>query len=148
MKFKRTIFLITIICLACLFSTSCNRRIYFVCGIGEVAQTGINHFQPLIDALEKYKTDHGKYPTEDTVDFVPKYIDRIPVLDCTGTKPGILTTDNVLKDKRLCGGIGKSSDDENNFSIKFYPEDNRICLMGRNNICEYSSESKKWSCYQ
>lgn len=130
-----------------LYISSCQ-RVNIKCEISETAQIGINHFQPLIDAMEKYKDDNGNYPTPKTNNFVPQYIEKIPILNCSGSQSGILPIHNVLEDKRLCSSPNAFKEDGSYFKIQFYVKDDRICLLGgRNNICEYTSETKKWKCY-
>lgn len=132
-----------------LLTNSCvSKRIKLSCGIGGTAQRGINYVQPMIDAMERYKADHGKYPTEDVKDFVPQYIDKIPTFNCTGSKLETSPTANVIQDKDLCRLTGGTEEDGQSFTVRFYPNDEHICLLSaRNNICEYTSETKQWNCY-
>lgn len=131
-----------------IFSTaSCEKRnFYLSCNISEISQIGINHFQPFIEAMEKYKIDKGKYPNTGT-DLIPDYLDKIPVIAIRGMvldDPRV----KVLKNDKITNYKAFFADGGAYFSVSFYPEDDRICLTGRNNICEYTSETKQWGCYQ
>lgn len=128
------------------FLVSCSKKIHISCGISEASQIGINHLQPLVDAMEKYKTDNGKYPAE--VAISPKYIDKIPIISSGDDVQYDESKFNVLKNKELHGAIGTSGQDGNYFSLRFTTDDDRICLIGKANICEYTSETKQWRCYQ
>lgn len=128
------------------FLVSCSKKIHISCGISEASQIGINHLQPLVDAMEKYKTDNGKYPVE--VDISPKYIDKIPIISSGDDVQYDESKFNVLKNKELRGAIGTNSPDGNYFSLRFTTDDDRICLTGKANICEYTSKTKQWICYQ
>jgi len=103
--------------------------------------------QSLIVALEEYKTENGRYPQYFN-ELIPKYIQRIPMVGNERIVPGSPVYDHLI-DEKLGDSFSTISDDGSYFSIKFPPKDNRICLLGgRNNICEYTSETKKWDCYQ
>jgi hypothetical protein len=130
-------------------SSSCtSQKVKFVCGLSETSQIGINHLQPLVDVMERYKIDYGTYPTPNTKDLIPKYIDKIPILNCSGSVAGILPIHNVLENEKLCEAQNTFAEDGSYFSIKFFVSDDRICLTGgKNNYCEYTSDTKKWSCY-
>ena len=141
------ILIASVILISASLTNSCGgRKFQFVCGISEVSQIGINHLQPLVDAMEQYKKDNGRYPVG--IDIAPRYIDKIPIISSGGEQYYDESHFNVLKHEKLSGGIGVSSDDGSYFSLKFTPIDDRICLMGRNNICEYRSDTKQWGCYQ
>lgn len=127
---------------------SCGgKEIHLTCGISEVSQTGINHIQPFIDAMEKYKKDRGNYPAQET-DLIPSYISKIPMIvrhdseEFDKTKYNILQTDKIEESGPFIEKDGSS------FFIRLYPKDERICFLGRNNVCEYTSETKRWGCYQ
>jgi hypothetical protein len=130
------------------FSTnSCGeKKLSFNCGISNVSQKGINHMQSLIDALEEYKTQNGRYPQYFN-DLVPKYTKKIPMIGNERIVPGSPVYDHFI-DENLGDSFSTISDDGSYFSIKFLPKDGRFCLMGKNNICEYTSDTKKWGCYQ
>lgn len=143
---KKSTFLVLF--LALLICSACTKQLKITCGIGEVAQRGINHLQPMIDAMERYKADHGKYPTADTTDFAPQYIKKIPILSCVPPSSEISPIAEFIEDEDLCSSTSTSEKDGSSFMVKFYPNDERLCLLGgRNNICEYTSETKEWKCY-
>ena len=130
-----------------IFLASCGaKEVHFSCGISEVTQTGINHLKSLVDAMEKYKNDKGKYP-EQVIDLIPSYIDKIPVVThyadgFDNSKFDVLQSDELQASGPLIGTGGSY------FVLRLYPKDDRICLFGRNNICEYTSETGRWGCYQ
>ena len=130
-----------------LLFNGCNQKINFTCGISETSQTAISHIQPVIEAMEKYKNDTGRYP-KNALDLIPNYIDKVPIIIHKREVLDNTNKYNVLVREELRGGVPWITESGDYFEIKFYSIDNRTCLMGRNNICEYSSESKKWSCYQ
>jgi hypothetical protein len=145
---KKFVFIVVLL-LMIISTNSCERgKVKIVCGINETSQIGINHLQPLVDALEKYKADHGKYPTADTKDFVPNYIDKIPIFNCAGSKAGILPIHKVLENEKLCSMPTLPDDTGQTFHMGFYTKDDRFCLTGKNNICEFKSGYTQWRCYQ
>ena len=131
-----------------LFFNGCSKKMNFTCGISEISQIGMNHIQPVIDAMEKFKNDTGKYP-KNALDLIPKYIDQVPIIV---HKPETLDNANeynVLVKDDLRGGVPWIPENRDYFEIEFYSIDNRTCFIGgRNNICKYRSEKKQWSCYQ
>lgn len=145
MKLKATITVLALI--EILLLTSCEgKKLKLVCGVSETSQIGINHLQPLVDAMERYKKDNGKYPIG--VSLIPKYIDKIPVISST---PGVYdeSTYKVLQNERVGNSSGNVSEDGSYFRIEFLVRDDRICItLGRNNICEYTSERPVWNCHQ
>ena len=152
MKYKPSQYIrikpLLIICFLAFVNNSCGgKSLHFTCGFSEVSQTGINHLQPFIDAMEKYKVDNGKYPKLGT-QLIPQYLDKIPVISSEKnvfdeSQVKVLRNDKIWKDEATL------AEDGSYFSLRFYPRDDRICLFGgRNNICEYTSESKQWGCYQ
>jgi hypothetical protein len=147
---KKFVFIVTFL-LMIISTNSCARgKVKIVCGISETAQIGINHLQPLVDALEKYKADHGKYPTADTKDFVPKYIDRIPIILNAGVSKEIGNAPifNALRHEKLESMSTLPDETGQTFNIGFYTKDDRFCLTGKNNICEFKSGYTQWRCYQ
>lgn len=96
--------------------------------------------------MERYKVANGRYPQYGT-DLIPEYIDKIPTIASKNEAFDEMKI-NVLRNDKLGGDKARFADDGSYFSIEFIPTDDRICLMGRNNICEYTSETKKWGCYQ
>ena len=143
--------LITIVLLffVALSNACVSRKVQFVCGINETSQIGINHLQPLVDALEKYKVDNGRYPS-DWRTLVPKYIDKIPVILGAEVSPDIGNSPiyKVLRHEKLSSKLTHQDAQGQEFKLGFFTQDDRICLVGRNNICEYTSETKEWNCYQ
>ena len=132
--------------IVCSVISSCSRKVQIVCGISEVSQMGIDFVQPTIVAMERYKEDNGEYP-KDIFNLVPKYIDKIPIV--LHSKEDVDESKyNILIHEKLRGGVPRIEDDAGYFSIEFIPTDDRICLTGRNNICEYRSDTKQWGCYQ
>jgi hypothetical protein len=147
---KKLIF-ITMLLILVISTNSCERgKVKVVCGISETAQIGINHLQPLVDALEKYKADHGKYPTSDTKDFIPKYIDRLPIIlnSVVSKEIGSEPIYNVLRHAKLESKTTSTDETGQTFELGFYTKDDRFCLTGRNNICEFRSEWNEWRCYR
>jgi hypothetical protein len=148
LKFMRHQLILMLSLIFVLFLTSCGgKKIQMTCGISEVSQVGINHLQPLINAMELYKKDTGKYPIG--VDLAPKYIDKIPVIISGGEEYYDKSKFNILKHENLGGSSGINSDDGSYYSIEFLTQDDRFCLLGgRNNICEYTSDRSFWNCHQ
>jgi hypothetical protein len=146
----RKSFLSIILLLLIILNNSCTLRpIHLTCGISETAQIGINHLQPFVDAMEKYKADNGRYPAKPWEDLIPKYIDKIPILNCTVSDAGMLPIHKVLENKKICESLGALEKDGSYFRFAFTTTDDRICLLGgRNNICEYSSDRPFWNCHQ
>ncbi len=145
MKHQPAICLLLIIFL--LFGSCGGKKIQTTCEISEAAQIGIDHLQPLIDAMEQYKKDNGKYPVG--IDLAPKYIDKVPIISSGGEEYYDKSKFNILKHDKLGASSGVNSDDGSYFNIEFTTKDERICLLGgRNNICEYSSDSPSWNCHQ
>ena len=134
--------------LVVVFLSGCNgKKIQINCEISEASRIGMRHLQPLIDAMEQYKNDTGKYPVR--VDLAPKYIDKIPVIISEGEEYYDKSKFRVLKRENLGRSSGISSEDGSYYSVEFLTTDDQICLLGgRNNICEYTSQTKQWSCYQ
>jgi hypothetical protein len=143
---KHRISLITLIITTAFFTNSCGGKFQFVCGVSDVSQIGINHLQPLVVAMEEYKKDNGRYPEYGT-DLIPKYLNKVPVLASNDESYDESKVD-VLRNERLGSDKAIFEKDGSNFSLSFYPTDDRFCLTGRNNICEYTSDTKKWGCYQ
>jgi hypothetical protein len=132
-------------CFITILNSSCGgKSVQLSCGLSEASQLGINHLQPFVDAMEKYKVDEGKYP-KNGLELIPKYLDKVPVIAIGGMvlyDPQV----DVLKTDKISSY--NASFDGDSFSIEFYPKDDRICLLGgRNNVCEYTSNTKKWGCY-
>jgi hypothetical protein len=96
--------------------------------------------------MEEYKKDNGRYPEYGT-DLIPKYLNKVPVLASNDESYDESKVD-VLRNERLGSDKAIFEKDGSNFSLSFYPTDDRFCLTGRNNICEYTSDTKKWGCYQ
>jgi hypothetical protein len=133
-----------------LSNTCTSRPIQLTCGICETAQIGINHFQPLVDALEKYRVDNLRYPS-DLRELVPKYIDKISIILGKEVPPEVGNEPiyNVLRHEKLGNKLSYQDDQGRVFSLGFLTQDDRICLLGgRNNICEYSSDRPFWNCHQ
>ena len=78
-KYEKKIKLILIIIFIFL-GNSCQQKLRLACEISEFSQLGINHFNPLVEAMEKYKGDLGHYPEGDISILIPKYINRIPIV--------------------------------------------------------------------
>ena len=146
-KVYRKVSILVIVICAVFTTNSCNREIQFSCGLSEASQFGINHLQPFVDAMEKYKDDNGRYP-KNGLKLIPKYIDKLPVIALDGMKYDE-TTSKVIKTDQIYRDSGSFTEDGSYYSVSFYPKDDRICLLGgRNNICEYTSQTKEWGCYQ
>jgi hypothetical protein len=147
---KKLVFIVALLLLI-ISTNSCERgKVKIVCGISETAQIGINHLQPVIVALEKYKADHGKYPTAGTTDFVPKYIDKVPIILGVNASP-VLENESIykiLRHEKLWSMPTLADDTGQTFHIGFYTQDDRFCLTGRNNICEFKSGWTQWRCHQ
>ena len=139
---------IHLIVVVTLVTSSCGTKtVSLTCSISQTSQKAINHMQPLVDALEKYKADNGQYPQYFN-DLVPKYTQRIPMIGNEKMTPGSPVYDHLV-DEKLGSSTANIADDRNSFYIEFTTVDDRICLLGgRNNICEYTSETKQWNCYQ
>jgi hypothetical protein len=146
--FLKNISVLLILSVVCLLISCEAEKIQISCGISEVSKVGINHLQPLADAMEKYKSDNNRYP-ESFEELLPKYISKIPII-ATGKEESIDTLKfDVLINEKLFPGLKIIENDGSYFKLEFIPTDNRICLLGgRNNICEYTSEKKQWGCYQ
>ena len=130
----------------CLLVVACGGKYQAECGISEVSQRGIDFVQPTIDAMERYKKDNGKYPA-DVFELTPRYIDKIPIV--LHSKQGVDETKyKILVEEKLRGGVPRTVSDGSRFSVEFISNDERACLTGRNNICEYSSENPFWNCHQ
>ncbi len=102
--------------------------------------------QPFVEAMEKYKADNGRYPKYGT-DLIPKYIDKVPTI-ADENEAFDETKVKILRNDKISGDKANFADDGSYFSLKFNPKDDRICLAGRNNICEYTSDKKQWGCFQ
>lgn len=96
--------------------------------------------------MEKYKEIKGRYP-KNIFDLTPIYIERIPLIPFSDRGIDEIKF-NVLRLEGIERGSAHIVDDGTAFVITFYPKDDRICLSGKNNICEYTSEAKQWKCYQ
>jgi hypothetical protein len=130
-----------------LLLSACGNQVYFSCRVSEVSQLGIDHINPVVDALERYKNDSGKYP-KNALDLVPQYIDKIPIIINSNENLDDESKYNSLVNEKIRGGAPWIADGGDYFEIKFYSKDDRICLAGgKNNFCEYTSETKKWNCY-
>jgi hypothetical protein len=136
------------ICFVTIINNSCgNENVHFSCGFSEASQIGINHLQPFVDAMEKYKIDVGKYP-QNGLELIPKYLSKVPTIAIKGMILDDIRVD-VLKTDKIDSYKTSFADDGRSFSIEFFPKDDRTCLLGgRNNVCEYRSETKQWGCYQ
>jgi hypothetical protein len=142
--FNKIIFVILFVTI--LSNISCKLgSVNFSCDIGENAKLGISYLQPLAEAMENYKTDNNKYPKYFN-DLVPKYISEIPTISLTLPETPEW---KIIRDERLGSSMSNISDNGGYFDIRFSPTDERICLLGgRNNICEYTSDTKRWGCFQ
>jgi hypothetical protein len=132
-----------------IFIISCcgTKRVVLTCDISQDSQKAINHMQPLINALEKYKTENGKYPQYFN-DLVPKYTENVPMIGNEKMTPGSPIFDHLVNEK-LGNSTANITDNESKYYIEFTTIDDRICLLGgRNNICEYSSDKPFWNCHQ
>ncbi len=102
-----------------------------VCGERDLAeQAGINHFQQLIEITEQYKKINGEYPKA-----------------ITDINQNVVGTGQGFPNKNITGASYAFKPQENYFDVKFYFDRERTCLIGNNRACEYTSTSKKWSCY-
>ncbi len=138
---------ICLLLIAALFCNNCGSKIQLKCGISAASQIGIDHLQPLIDAMEQYKKDNGKYPAN--FNLVPKYIDKIPIIISGDESSYDQSKFNILKNGQLGGSSRVSSEDGSYFSMQFLTKDDRTCLLGgENNMCEYSSDKPFWNCQQ
>jgi len=90
-------------------------------GKGAAAERGYALSAPLIEALEKYRVDHARYPASLSV-LSPTYVRIIP--------------EEEIKDGRL---EYLSRGDRYELSFTYGPP-------GRN-ICVYRSAETQWSCY-
>lgn len=89
-------------------------------GVGETADKGYAISEPVIAALEKFKSDHGSYPDE-LAGLVPDYLSEIPTttgeLDFSYTRngesyafsfhyrgPGLNTCTYTPEEKWRCSG--------------------------------------------
>jgi hypothetical protein len=146
---KKLFFIFTLLLLI-ISANSCERgKVKIVCGINETSQIGIDHLQPLVNALEKYKADNGKYPSDWRV-LAPNYIDRIPIILNAGVSKEIGNEPiyNALRHNKLESMQTLSDETGQTFDVGFYTEDDRFCLTGKNNICEFKSGWTQWRCYQ
>lgn len=88
-------------------------------GVGEKAEKGYAFSEPIIAALEQYKTDHGSYP-EKLDQLAPDYLPAPP------TAPE---------------GLDYSySSDGSTYSFSFHYRGPGL------NTCTYKSEVKEWNC--
>lgn len=115
----------------------------------EVIAIGKDYFQPLINALEKYKNDNGHYP-KNVFDLTPKYINKIPLIGNL-TRMGITSWDkpkinNDSPHKSIDSGTVHVSEDDS-FSISFqYSEDIEWCRTKKGSgMCTYNSKEYKYS---
>ena len=88
-------------------------------GVGEKAEKGYAASEPVIDALESYKADHGSYP-ETLTALVPEYLPAAP------TK-----TDELDFSYSSTGGSYR-------FSFHY--------IGPGMNSCTFAPESKEWDC--
>ena len=117
---KKYLIIFTFSCL--LLSSCCSRYTQSFCCAPGKCQKAIDSFavlNPIMVALETYKTDHAKYPKNLNL-LVNEHINMIP-------------SDKVIDLKYLL----KESEYELTFT--YYGPGM--------NICTYSSKSKSWGCY-
>jgi hypothetical protein len=86
------------------------------------AKVGFNVYEPIIGALEKYKSENNSYP-DSLHDLVPKYIAKIP------DSPNPPRPSNIEYKK-----------DKENYFLKFTYGGPGM------NICKYDSIEKHWLC--
>jgi len=122
-----------------LFSYSAGRK-----GLGcnldneQGAQAGMKHFQPLINAVEQYKTEHGRYP--ENIELVNQ---------------NVLGNGQGFPNEKITGANVNLKADQHYFTITFFFDNDYVCLLGQARKCTYASsvywggkenESGKWRC--
>jgi hypothetical protein len=93
-------------------------------GEDAVAKRGYATLQPVIEALEKYRSDTQKYP-DTWIKLVPKYIKELPK-DGEGLRYNYSYTD-----------------DKNTYKTGFSYEGSSLLGIAE---CSYYSTTKSWSC--
>jgi hypothetical protein len=93
-------------------------------GEGEVAKRGYASAQPVIEALDKYKQETGKYP-DTWVKLIPKFINEVPK-DGNGLRYSYLYNES-----------------KNLYVIEFTYDGSGVLGVTE---CSYRSNTKSWSC--
>jgi hypothetical protein len=101
-------------------------------------QVGMKYFQPLVNKIEDYKVNNGKYPSK---------LEEI--------NQSILGNGLPFPDKNITGASINLKPDENYFTLGFNFNNDYICLVGQVRRCTYQSsvfwsgkdtETGKWVC--
>lgn len=113
------------------FNVACSRMTLTCSERDPVEAAGIEHFQKFVDQVNKYKAEHGKYPKA-AKDLASDLFDGAGY-------PNEKITDSTVTLKP----------EQDYFDVKFYFDREKTCLtlIGNNRACEYTSETKKWTCY-
>ncbi len=112
-----------------LFS-GCSRYAVICSERDSVEQAGIEHFQQFVNQVEKFKSEHGKYPKN---------------LEDLGSS--IFDEGKKLPNAKITQSSYRLSPEEDFFTVEFFFDREKTCLIGNNRACEYSSINKNWSCY-
>ncbi len=129
------------------FISSCGENnLKLNCSYDSTIESGKNFYQPLINALEKYKIDHNNYPTN-IFELVPIYINKIPGAE-NGSQTANSSDDKgeLYADKNIKSQIVGTRPDINSYFITFYFSDNSNCILSKNGVCSYEAKTKNWSC--
>jgi hypothetical protein len=111
--------LITILCFT-FIADNCGDKP----GEGEAAKRGYAAAQPVIEALEKYKQENGKYP-DTWIKLVPKYLNEVPK-DNNGLRYSYLYNEG-----------------KNIYVLEFTYDGSGVMGIVE---CNYYSNTKSWSC--
>lgn len=129
-----------------LFTSCGNKRVNLNCSYDTTVESGKTFYQPLINALEKYKVEHENYPTN-VFELVPKYIDKIPgTLSNSETPNSSDEQGNLYVDKNIKSQIIGTRPDTKSYFITFYFRDDSSCFLNKNGVCAYNAETKNWLC--
>ncbi len=121
-----------------LINTACKNTPTIVCYHEEIIETGKNYYKPLIESLEKYKTDNGKYP-EKLSQLTPKYTSPQVITDEDTYNSGDLPSEIELRFEAL-------NPDQNSYVIKFDFRSKEGCYLSKSGECRFYSDTKSWNC--
>jgi hypothetical protein len=124
MRYKIQIMLSKIVLIAIISFTFIANNCGEKAGEGEVAKRGYATAQPVIDALEKYRQETGKYP-DTWVKLIPNYLKELPK-DTDGLRYSYLYNES-----------------KNMFVLEFTYDGTGVVGITE---CNYYSNTKSWSC--
>ena len=130
--------LFSLLLVCALLIAACKNIPSVFCDNDENIRIGKEYYQPLIEALEKYKTDHGNYP-EKFAQLAPRYLPVQAINDDDDFK-------GVSLPAEVSVGYAGSRPDEHAFVISFNFRRKAGCSMFRGGMCDYYSDTKSWSC--